>query len=178
MELTFFKDFDFTNFWSECSYSSKDYIEDFPGDEIIAEVENKLGYQLPKSYIELMRLQNGGLVNKSCFATTESVSWAEDHVAITGIMAIGKGKKYSLCGELGSQFMIDEWGYPADGIYICDCPSAGHDMILLDYSACGKNGEPEVVHVDQENNFKKTFLAKDFETFIRGLRQEEELEVG
>jgi hypothetical protein len=69
-------------------------------------------------------------------------------------------------------------GYPSDGIYICDCPSAGHDMILLDYSACGKNGEPEVVHVDQENNFKKTFLAKDFETFIRGLRQEEELEVG
>lgn len=176
MELRFFKDFDFTNFWSECSYSSKDYIEDLPGDKIIAEVEDKLGYKLPGSYIELMRMQNGGLVNKPCFPTTESVSWAEDHVAITGIMAIGKSKKYSVCGELGSQFMIDEWGYPADGIYICDCPSAGHDMILLDYSECGKNGEPQVVHVDQENDFKKTFLAKDFETFIRGLKQEEEFE--
>lgn len=87
-----------------------------------------------------------------------------------------KKQKYSVCGELGSQFMIDEWGYPADGIYICDCPSAGHDMILLDYSECGKNGEPQVVHVDQESDFKKTFLAKDFETFIRGLKQEEEFE--
>lgn len=176
MELRFFKDFDFTNFWSECSYSSKDYIEDFPNDEIIAAIEDELGYQLPGSYIELMKIQNGGLVNKSCFSITESVSWAEDHVAITGIMGIGRAKSHAVCGELGSQFMMKEWGYPADGIYICDCPSAGHDMILLDYSACGKDGEPEVVHVDQENNFKKTFLAKDFETFIRGLRNEEELD--
>jgi hypothetical protein len=176
MELRFFKDFDFANFWSECSYSSKDYIEDFPNDEIITAIESELGYQLPGSYIELMRLQNGGLVNKSCFSTTESVSWAEDHVAITGIMGIGKMKIHSVCGEQGSKFMVNEWGYPSDGIYICDCPSAGHDMILLDYSSCGKSGEPEVVHVDQENDYKKTLLAKDFETFIRGLRQEEESE--
>lgn len=65
--------------------------------------------------------------------------------------------------------MIDEWGYPNTGVFICNCPSAGHDMIMLDYSKCGNDGEPEVVHVDQEWDYKKTFLAKDFETFIRGL---------
>ena len=42
-------------------------------------------------------------------------------------------------------------------------------MIMLDYSKCGNSGEPEVVHVDQEHDYKKTFIAKDFETFIRGL---------
>ncbi|UWX59278.1 SMI1/KNR4 family protein [Chryseobacterium oranimense] len=176
MELQFFKDFDFTGFWNESSYSVRDYIEPFPDDELIASVEEELGYKLPASYIELMRKQNGGLVEKSCFPTSEENSWADDHIAITGIMGIGREKTYSICGELGSQFMIDEWGYPAIGIYICDCPSAGHDMVLLDYSDCGKSGEPKVVHIDQENDYKKIFLAKDFETFIKGLKDENEFD--
>lgn len=176
MELQFFKDFDFTGFWNESSYSERDYIEEFPDDEMIASVEQELSYKLPASYVELMRIQNGGLVEKSCFPTTESSSWADDHIAITGIMGIGREKTYAVCGELGSRFMIDEWGYPADGVYIADCPSAGHDMILLDYSKCGKDGEPEVMHVDQEDDYRKIFLAKDFETFIKGLKDEEEFD--
>jgi hypothetical protein len=51
---------------------------------------------------------------------------------------------------MGSQFHIDEWGYPPVGIYFADCPSAGHDMICLDYRACGTDGEPQVIHVDQD----------------------------
>ena len=51
---------------------------------------------------------------------------------------------------MNSQFWIDEWGHPPIGIYFADCPSAGHDMIALDYRDCGKSGEPCVVHVDQE----------------------------
>ncbi len=177
MELQFFKDFDFTGFWNESSYSERDYIEEFPDDATIASIEEELGYKLPASYIELMRIQNGGLVNRSCFPTSEENSWADDHIAITGIMGIGREKTYSVCGELGSRFMIEEWGYPEDGIYICDCPSAGHDMILLDYSKGGKDGEPEVVHVDQEADYRKTFLAADFETFIKGLKEEEDFDL-
>jgi hypothetical protein len=40
-----------------------------------------------------------------------------------GIMGIGRSKTYSLCGSLESQFMIDEWGYPNTGIFICNCHS-------------------------------------------------------
>src|SRR5262249_26067346 len=37
---------------------------------------------------------------------------------------------------------------------------------------CGPEGEPEVVHVDQESDYRITFLAKSFEAFVRGLVNE------
>ena len=169
----FFEDFDFSEFWEKDSYSQRKDIEEPPTDEQIASVEEELGYKLPAAYIELMRLKNGGFPSKYHYPTATPTSWADDHVAIEYISGIGR-KTNSLCGELGSQFMIDEWGYPDIGVYVCGCPSAGHDMILLDYSKCGKNGEPEVFHVDQERDYKKTFLAKNFEEFIRGLTVFEE----
>ena len=169
MEQQIFKDFDLTTFWNDSDYSLKEYGEGELSGELIDSVERELGYKLPASYIELMKLHNGGVPKNTCFPTTTPTSWADNHVAITGIFGIGRNKAHSLSGSLGSQFMIEEWGYPEIGICICDCPSAGHDMIMLDYSKCGKDGEPEVVHVDQESDYKKTFLAKDFETFIRGL---------
>lgn len=164
-----FWDFDLFDFWDDSPYALHEYVEVAPSDELIDSIEHELGYKLPASYIALMKQHNGGIPFNDCFPTNEPTSWASDHVAINGIFSIGRHKTYSLCGSMGSQFMIEEWGYPAIGICICDCPSAGHDMIMLDYSKCGRNGEPEVVHVDQENDFKITFLAKDFETFIRGL---------
>ena len=79
---------------------------------------------------------------------------------------------YSLCGTLGSRFMIEEWGYPDIGVAICDCPSAGHDMVFLDYRECGPQGEPKVVHIDQEADYEITPLADTFEAFVRGLVDE------
>ena len=167
-----FEGFDFTNFWDDNEYALKEYVSTPPSDELIASVEEELGYKLPAAYIWLMKQHNGGIPVNDCYPTDKPTSWAEDHVAITGILGIGREKGCSLCGELGSQFMIDEWGYPAIGVAICDCPSAGHDMIFLDYRACGPQGEPAVVHVDQENDYKITHLADSFEEFIRGLEPE------
>lgn len=105
---------------------------------------------------------------------SQPTSWADNHIQIEGIFGIGHELSNSLCGETGSQFWIDEWEYPAFGVYICDTPSAGHDMIMLDYRKCGKEGEPEVVHVDQDNDYNITFVTKDFETFVNGLASEEQ----
>jgi hypothetical protein len=156
----------FTNFWENDKYALENYVNELPSDELINSIEKEIGYKLPKFYIEMMKIQNGGTPKNTCYPTKEPTSWASNHVAVTGILGIGREKSYSLCGELGSQFMIEEWGYPNIGICICDCPSAGHDMIMLDYR---KNGEPEVIHVDQELDYKITFLAENFETFIKKL---------
>ena len=171
-----FKNFNLVDFWEDDAYALEEYVEEPFSPEMLASVEQELGYKLPAAYVELMRAHNGGTPVNTCFPTGEATSWAEDHVAITGIFGIGRTKDYSLCGELGSQFMLDEWGYPAIGVCICDCPSAGHDLIMLDYSTCGPQGEPTVVHVDQESDYAITYLAPNFEAFIRGLVNEEVLD--
>lgn len=169
MSQTDFSAAEFQDFWDDTAYALKSYVEPAPSDELIQSVEAELGYRLPAFYVAMMRQHNGGTPRNTCFPTTEPTSWADDHIAITGISGIGRDKIYSLCGQLGSQFMLDEWGYPPIGVCICDCPSAGHDMVMLDYSACGPTGEPTVVHVDQEDDYRVTFLAPDFATFVRGL---------
>lgn len=174
----YFQDFNFSSFWEDSEYALKEYVEEKASEKLIKEVEIELGYKLPLSYIELMLSQNGGIPINTCFPTNERTSWSGNHVAITGFLGIGRKKTYSLCGELGSQFMTKEWGYPDIGIYFGDCPSAGHDMICLDYRSCGKEGEPQVVHVDQEDNYKVTYLANSFEEFVMGLVHESKFDDG
>ncbi|WP_210429199.1 SMI1/KNR4 family protein [Nocardioides eburneiflavus] len=76
---------------------------------------------------------------------------------------------------MGSRFWLEEWGYPDIGVYFADCPSAGHDMLALDYSG---SGEPRVVHVDQELDYAITVVAPDFAAFVSGLTDEGEFDVG
>ncbi len=121
----------------------------------------------------LMQTQNGGVPRRTCHRAPPT-SWATDHVALTGIYAIDATKPCSLCGEQGSAFWSAEWGYPDIGVYFADCPSAGHDMLCLDYRESGPQGEPRVVHVDQELGFQITVVAPTFESFVRGLQRDEE----
>jgi len=169
MQKKYFPNLQIENFWSNKAYAIRKYVGEPLTPELISSIEKELGYKLPASYIELMEIQNGGTPLDDCFPTEKSTSWAKDHIAIEGIYGMDRKKDDSICGRGGGRFMIDHWGYPEIGIYICDCPSGVHDMVALDYRKCGKNGEPEVVHVDQERDYKITFLAKDFETFIKGL---------
>ena len=167
-----FANFNFTDFWDNDEYYIRGYTDDPLTQGKIRLVEETLGYKLPDSLVELMSNRNGGAPVRNCHRTATRTSWADDHVAITGFLSIGVKKAWSLCGALGSRFMIEEWGYPPIGIYFADCPSAGHDMLCLDYTGCGSKGEPRVVHVDQEFRYAVTHVADDFELFVRGLEGE------
>lgn len=161
-----FENFDFADFWNDDA-ENMDLIGETPSDELIAEIEKELDYKLPASYIWLMKQHNGGLIKKTDFLVTISNSWKI--VWVTKFIKIN-----SICDE--NQFMKDDWGYPDIGVAICDTPSAGHEMIFLDYRECGRQGEPKVVHIDQELDYEITLLADNFEDFIRGLVDSEELE--
>jgi hypothetical protein len=49
-------------------------------------------------------------------------------------------------------------------------------MLCLDYRACGPKGEPRVVHIDQELEYKVTHVADNFESFLRDLESDEAFE--
>jgi hypothetical protein len=168
----YFENFDLKAFWDEDDESPKKLT-----DKMVEKAEKKLGYKLPKSFIELLKSRNGGYPINTCFPTNEKTSWADDHIAIETICGIGV--EDGIDSEYGSHYMIEEWTYPAIGVVVCNCPSAGHDTVMLDYSDCGREGEPKVVHVDTETKSGEpevTFLAQDFETFIKGLVNEEEFD--
>lgn len=170
-----FTDSDLTGLWMESGHSSNDYVEPYPDDELIASVEAELGgYKLPASYVELARIHNGGTLHRCVHPMNQPTNWADDHIVVTELYALGRTAQMSLAGPLGSLHMEREWGYPRIGVGIADTPSAGHEQIMLDYRSCGKNGEPQVVHVDQEAGYRITFVAKDFATFIRGLVGEDD----
>ncbi|WP_193214789.1 SMI1/KNR4 family protein [Luteolibacter marinus] len=169
-----FDGFDLASFWEDSQYAKENYVGEEPTPEVIEAVEKRLGYKLPAAYIQLAKTQNGGFPKNTNHRTNEPTSWSDDHIAITGIYSIGSSKLYSLCGEtFNSRFWEEEWGYPAVGVYFADCPSAGHDMLALDYRNCGPQGEPEVVHVDQEDDYRITKVAATFEDFIRGLESDD-----
>ena len=138
-------DFDVSNFWDNTAYALEEYVGQPITQEMIDTTEAALGYKLPASYVELLKTQNGGTPSVTNHKTGERTSWAKDHVAITGIYGVDGQKSSSLCGRFSSTFWLTEWGYPPIGIYFADCPSAGHDMLCLDYRVCGRDGEPQVV---------------------------------
>jgi len=155
--------------WYHDEFSIREYLGKPATDEDFEKVEKELGYRLPDSYKALMRIQNGGELRKNNFEGPFKRNWTAGIFNVTGVYGVDSSRKYSLCGEFGSKFWIEEWKYPDIGIAICGTSSGGHDMIFLDYSDCGPEGEPCVVHIDQEGGYEITYLADNFKDFVDGL---------
>ena len=155
--------------WDDCDYSLKNYVGDIPTDDDICKIETELGYRLPDSYKALVKRHNGGLLAREYFKNPMQCGWQSRVFHTASIYGLDREKRYSLCGAAGSRFRIEEWGYPDIGIAIGDTMTGGHDMIFLDYSDCGPEGEPCVVHINQESNYEITYLADDFKSFVDGL---------
>ena len=134
-------------------------------DVMVEEAEQFLGYSLPRSYVNLLRLRNGGTPRDRCFMTEFPTSWAPDHIEIAGIRGVGGVWGIQTEGPLSSRAMIGEWGYPDIGIVVCDMPSGGHDAVMLDYSRPGQ--EPAVTYIDEDR--APRVIAGTFEAFVDGL---------
>ena len=155
------------NLWFDSKYSKENCISEPFDDELLKSIEEELGYKLPASYVELMRKHNGGSLKR------RRLDIGDTYTILDVIFGIGREKEDSLCGEYGTKFWLEEWGYPDIGVAIADTESAGHEMIFLDYTECGPEGEPRVVYIDQEWDYKTIVVAENFEEFINMLHEEE-----
>ena len=154
VEGNIFDNLDFTNFCVRSHHSGHAYRDEVPlTDGTIEPIERKLGYKLPQAYIDLSRNhQNGELLKRRRMNLDQPPPY--NYVYITEIFGIGNSKGYPLGGRLGSAFWMKEWHYPNIGIYFADTSAAGQEMFCLEYRNCGPEGEPEVVKVHEESNYR------------------------
>lgn len=161
---------DLADFWDDSEYALEQYVLDPPADEQIASVEEELVFKLPAFYIQMMREHNGGVPKSRFFPVKDA---AKGYIEISGILGIGRDKSHSLLGDRGSRARVIHEEYPEFGVIIGECPAPG-EVVMLDYRPYGNDGEPEVIHVDKDNQFKITYLAPTFEAFVRGLKDKAE----
>ena len=160
------------DFWDNSSTYGQKFIGNPVSDDDITSAENELGVQLPAAYKELIKQQNGGMVNRCIFPCGYKTGWSDDHIEITNILGIDKNKP----SIFGTGYLQSEWGYPEGYLNIANTPVSGHLEVFLDYREAGPNTDPPVVSIDQEDNYKVTLLAESFGDFIRNLITKDEFE--
>lgn len=143
-----------------------DFYTGPPLDEaMLRRAEETLGVRLPRTYVEVLSHRNGGLLQRRCCLTEFPTSWAASHFEILALLGIGG--EWGIDSPLGSAYLIPEWGYPAIGVVLCAMPSGGHDVVMLDYSESGPEGEPTVAYIDEDRIPRQ--VANSFEEFLMRL---------
>jgi SMI1-KNR4 cell-wall len=161
-----------SSFWSDSDYGVQKALT----DEAIGEAESILGVTLPSSLLELLRVQNGGVVADqwSAFPTSQSTSWAKDHIGFRDLMGISGTNQvdFSLPDQplslLWTPYLVEEWGLPSPVVLLS---GDGHMWVALDYRVCGRAGEPAVAWFEPEEQAELP-LAPDFRSFVEGLMPE------
>ncbi|MFB8376249.1 SMI1/KNR4 family protein [Paenibacillus taichungensis] len=160
-----------TSFWNDSPANVDQYVLSPPTEEQVEAVEEQLVFKLPKFYVNMMKLHNGGVPHYRYFPVSQAENAGKIHIEILNILGVGREKAHSLCGQAGSRVIIEQGDYPEIGVILCQCPSDS-EVVMLDYRESGNAGEPEVVHVNKAEGYKITWLAPNVETFIQGLVNE------
>lgn len=132
---------------------------------MVREAERALGVRLPLALLDLLRIQNGGIVaaQHDAFPTRQPTSWNEDHVPFESLMGIGRCDRVT--SLLDTPYLVEEWGMPAPLVLLS---GDEHCWIALDYRTCGRDGDPSVTWFETDLA-TELVLAGDFCSFVEGL---------
>jgi hypothetical protein len=141
------KEDDINTIWQVPKYLP--YVQPKLTDDIIANAEKKIGYKLPKEYIDILRIQNGGYIRFSLPETSNE--------QIYGI------------GPLFPSLTDCDWtdyegsvGFELNGLVPFD--GDGHWYLCLDYRRNDK--QPEITFIDTESDYEKP-IAKNFQEYLK-----------
>lgn len=136
-------------------------------DDMILSAEIKLGVKLPKTLIELLKIQNGGYTKGFAFPMTQKTTWSENHVPLSDLFGIVLDKNVkSAQNIMTTEYMTKEWGLPEKQALLT---GDGHWWITLDYR---DDSNPSVRWIDVECN-EEVKIADTFDQFIEGLVSED-----
>jgi hypothetical protein len=156
------------NFWDNSTHLDGDPVT----DDMFHEVEQRLGFKLPASYIELIRSQNSTSTTLRGYraensSTVKRINFEE----LSGSGPCVDSSSSSSDND-ESELMVEEiceWEYPRIGLFFGNCLPSDQDMIFLDYRQSGVAGEPTVSHMDPEFDSRTVVIAPNFEIFVRNL---------
>ncbi|WKU21385.1 SMI1/KNR4 family protein [Priestia megaterium] len=143
-------------FWKETAEDT--YRLNSLTEQDIKQAELFFNVSLPKEYLDLLRLQNGGEINCNSHPCPIATSWAETHVNVDFIMGISKEN-----GILKTPYYLKEWGIPQGFILFS---GEGHTWLAFDYRHVRSN--PPIVYIDNEIN-QIIKIANSFDLFLSGL---------
>lgn len=143
------------------------YVQPDLTPEIVQEAEQKLGVKLPRSYLDVLAVQNGGYVRPKFPGTVHSI--------ISGIgpyfPTITEGWL-----EIIDDLDDDEW-WPQKPHLLVPFDGDGHWYLCFDYRENGPQAEPSIAYVDTEMCRERT-AATDFAEFLSRLEVETEPMLG
>jgi SMI1 / KNR4 family (SUKH-1) len=132
------------------------YIQPPLTDEIITAAEKKIGYKLPKEYLELLKIQNGGYIR---FTLKDTL-----HNQISGI-----GPYYPSITNFDWLNEYEDLSFEIKGLFPFD--GDGHWNICLDYR--NNTIEPEVTYIDTETDYEQ-HIASTFSDYLNLLELDTE----
>ncbi|MCF3105750.1 SMI1/KNR4 family protein [Streptomyces roseoverticillatus] len=148
-------------FWGDGDYGVQQPLT----DEMAREAARVLDVTLPSALLDLLKVQNGGIVaaGHDAFLTRQPTSWSEDHVPFADLMGIGR--RDGMTSLLDTPYLVEEWGLPAPLVLLS---GDGHYWIGLDYRICGRDGEPSVTWFETDLE-GELVPADDFRSFVEAL---------
>lgn len=142
-------------------------------DDILTEVEGRLGVKLPADYLEAIRIQNGGYVEQRDLP----IIWnGQDDIALVdSIAGVGLHK-----GLIESKVLLTEWGVEDDRLIAF--AGDGHFFLAFDYR---ERVTPKIAYIDTDTEeidvlfdsfrqFTEALTTVEFEPFT-GLAEGEAL---